>query len=61
MFANDIDVRIGDTAKVVVLAGNVGQLNPNGVWDDITPGTRVEYSIIRSGVESAKALEVFNA
>lgn len=59
VFADDQAVAIGDTAHVTVVRGRVGQLNSNGIWNDIDDGTIVEYWTSRGTAVSNKAIEAF--
>lgn len=59
MFADDVGISIGDTAAVKILAGRVGQLGTNGIWNDIEPGTQVEYYVRHAGIDTNKVVEIF--
>lgn len=59
IFADDTDVQIGDVAHVTVLRGRIGQLNTDGIFNDIAPNTVIEYWVTRGAVSSNKALEGF--
>jgi hypothetical protein len=59
VFADDTNISIGDLCTVTVVRGRIGQLNTDGVWNDIVPGTIVEYFITHNGVPSNKTVEVF--
>lgn len=61
VFADDAGISVGDTAHVVVVRGRVGQMNGNGIWNDIDPNTIVEYWVTHAGVDSNKTVESFYA
>jgi len=59
IFANDTGISIGDIAVVQVLSGRVGLMGTDGIFNDIEPGTVVEYYVIHDGVQTNKAQETF--
>lgn len=61
VFADDVQVAVGDMAHVVLVRGSVGELNSNGIWNNIKPGTIVEYWVTRGTASTYKAIEAFYA
>ena len=59
VFADDTQVKVGDVCHVNVVRGRVGQLNTNGIWNDIANGTIVEYWVTSGGVDSNRCVEAF--
>lgn len=60
IFADDQGIQVGDLAHLQVLVGRVGQINTDGMLNDIAPGTRVAYYVLHNGVGTNVVVEEFN-
>lgn len=57
LFTNDVGVSVGDTCKIWVLTGSIGNALTNGHFEDVEAGTVIEYQVENSNIGTARFIE----